>query len=483
MKQKSLKKNAVWNFIYTGTNMLFPLITAPYVSRILGASNLGKVDFARTFSQWFIILAAFGVTTYGVRAISQVRDEQENTDKVFSELFIVNFLFSLLATVIYLVVILYNPNFLLEQPLFIVMMFGIVLNAVNIDWFYQGIEEYNYITKRNFIIKIFSLLLIFIFVKKPNDYVLYGLISVLGIGLSGVLNVIHSRNYATFTMKNLNFKKHMKPLSIFFLIIFVINIYTNLDRTLLGFISTASSVAFLTRAKSVTSMGGMVANSIASVAMPRASYYLKTDFERYKKLIHELPKYMLMLTIPMVVGIYILSPEIMYILGGEDFLVASNLLAIISIVVLLSSLSTFLQHQVLVPSGNERFGLIASIISSVVSIVTNIILIPKYGYIGAGIAVVLAELSAVISRFIFTRILGYNFVRLFNKSTMKYVLASIAMLLPIYFVKQSFDSYFISFILSAVVGLVTYITMLLIFKEGIAIKYSSDFILRIKKKF
>src|SRR5699024_790367 len=116
----------------------------------------------------FIILAAFGVTTYGVRAISQVRDEQENTDKVFSELFIVNFLFSLLATVIYLVVILYNPNFLLEQPLFIVMMFGIVLNAVNIDWFYQGIEEYNYITKRNFIIKIFSLLLIFIFIKKPN---------------------------------------------------------------------------------------------------------------------------------------------------------------------------------------------------------------------------------------------------------------------------------------------------------------------------
>lgn len=312
---------------------------------------------------------------------------------------------------------------------------------------------------------------------------MYGLISVLGIGLSGVLNVIHSRNYATFTMKNLNFKKHMKPLSIFFLIIFVINIYTNLDLTLLGFISTASSVAFLTRAKSVTSMGGMVANSIASVAMPRASYYLKTDFERYKKLILELPKYMLMLTIPMVVGIFILSPEIMYILGGEDFLVASNLLAIISIVVLLSSLSTFLQHQVLVPSGNERFGLIASIISSVVSIVTNIILIPKYGYIGAGIAVVLAELSAVISRFIFTRILGYNFVRLFNKSTMKYVLASIAMLLPIYFVKQSVDSYFISFILSAVVGLVTYITMLLIFKEGIAIKYSSDFILRIKKKF
>lgn len=480
MKQKSLKKNAVWNFIYTGTNILFPLITAPYVSRILGASNLGKVDFAKSFSQWFIVFAAFGIATYGVRAISQVRDEQEKINKVFSELFIINFIFSIFATVIYIIIIFSNSGFLEELPLFIVMMFSIVLNAVNIDWFYQGIEEYNYITNRNFIIKIASLIFIFIFVKSPDDYVVYGLISVLGIGLSGVLNVFHSRNYATFTFKSINLKKHIKSLSTFFLITFVISIYTNLDRTLLGFISTASSVAYLTRAKSVTSLGGTIANSIASVAMPRASYYLKSDFNSYKKLIQEVPKYMLILTIPMAVGIFSLSPEIMYILGGDDFLRASNLLAITSIVVVFSSLSTFLSQQVLVPSGNERYSLISSIISSVVSVVANIALIPQYGYIGAGFAMVLAELSAVISRFSFTRVLGYNFVRIINKSTIKYIMASLAMLLPIYIVKQSFDSYFISFILSAVIGLLTYCAFLLILKEEIAIKYSKGLIQKIQ---
>lgn len=480
MKQKSLKLNAIWNFIYTGTNMFFPLLTAPYVSRVLGASNLGQVDFAKSFVQWFVVFATFGISTYGVRAISQVRDQRDKMSEVFSELFIVNFIFSVLSVIIYFVIIFNNSNFLDELSLFIVMSLSIVLNAVNIDWFYQGIEEYNYITVRNFIIKVISLIVIFVFVRDSDDYLVYGLVSVLGLGASGVLNVIHSQNYTDFTLKKLEIGKHIKPMGVFFLITFIINIYTNLDRTLLGFISTSSSVAFLTRAKSVTSMGASVSNSIASVTMPRASYYLKSDMKSYEKLINEVPKYMMILTIPMVVGISFLSPEIMYILGGDDFLDASTLLAVISIVIVLSSLSTFLQNQILVPSGNERYGLISSIISSVVSIALNIILIPRYGYMGAGVALVLAEFSAVLSRFAFIKRLDFKFVRIIDQSTVKYVIASLAMILPISIFKDNIDNFFMSFILSAIFGSIMYIITLLILKEELVIEYTQGLIQRMK---
>src|SRR5699024_2056223 len=181
------------------------------------------------------------------------------------------------------------------------------------------------------------------------------------------------------------------------MITFVINIYTNVDRTLLGFMSTASAVAFLARAKSVTSMGQALTNSIASVAMPRASYYLESDFTNYKLLIQKVPKYMLILTVPLTAGIILLAPEIMYILVGEIFSNASAVLAIISISIIFSSLSTFLQQQILIPSGNEKLGLIASIVSSIVNLIANLLLIPKYNYIGAGIALVLAEFSAVLT--------------------------------------------------------------------------------------
>lgn len=471
MEQKSLKKNAIWNFIYTGTNLISPLITAPYVSRVLGASNLGQVEFARSFTQWFIIFAAFGITTYGVRAISQVRDNKKLLSKTFSELFVVNLLFSIVSTIIYLIVIFDNNNLANELPLFIVMSFSIVLNAVNIDWFYQAIEQYDYITKRNFVIKLTSFVFIFLFVKNPSDYVLYGFISVIGIGLSGILNVFHSRKYTKFTYKNIDMKPHMKPLGTFFLMTFIINIYTNLDSTFLGFVSTTSSVAFLSRAKSVINIGRTVTNSITNVAMPRASYYLKANYEKYKELISKVPDYIMILTIPMVSGIIVLAPEIMHILGGKEFIQASFVLAIIASSMIFSSLSTFLQQQVLIPNDKEFFGLIAAIISAVVSIVFNIILIPRFDYVGAGIALVLAEFSAMLSRYIYTRKIGYDFIKFLNASTVKYIIASLIMIIPVYVVKHFLSGLLVTFLLSASLGAGAYFLTLILLKEKLILLY------------
>lgn len=470
-KQKSLTKNVVWNFLYTGTNILFPLIITPYITRVLGASNLGEVDFAKSFVQWFVLLATFGVQSYGVRSISNVRDDSKKVNQVFTELFLINTIFSVIALIIYLILI-YNSNIFYNRlSLFVVMSFSIVLNIVNIDWFYMGLEEYNYITNRNFFIKIISLVLIFLFVKTPIDYILYALITVLGIGLSGVLNLIHSRKYVRFKTSNLNFKPHLKPLGTFFSISLVINLYTNLDKTLLGFFSTTMSVAYLTRVKSVLDIGKTISNSITSVVMPRATYYLTKDFNSYKKLLNVTIKYILILGLPLTFGTTILSSEIMFILGGVQFVGSSSLLAMVSITILLSSLSAFLQQQVLVPSGNERLGLFAALISSIISIITNLTLIPLFDYTGAGIALILAESTAVLSRYIFTRKIGYTFIQIIDKSFLKYFFASLMMILPIFFIKFYISSVLLKFVLSTSVGAVTYFLALLILKEDIILTH------------
>lgn len=466
-KQKSLAKNAVYNFLYTGVNTLFPLLTAPYVSRILGAENLGEVDFARSFVAWFLILSAFGTTQYGIREIAKVQGDKRKIGEVFSEIFTINALMSIISLIGYLVIILNNRQFTDQLPLFFIMSFSIALNVFNIDWFYQGIEEYSYITVRNAIIKLISLFAIFLFIKNEGDYIIYGIISVLGTSISGIFNLIHSKKYVRFSFKNINIFKNYRPLLVFFLISFVISIYTNLDLTLLGFIAGTESVAFLSRSKIITSISVSISNSISTVALPRASYYLSKDRKKYERLIEMIPNCILLLTLPITLGVFLLSSNIMFIIGGQEFLYATVILQIISPIIVFSSLSSFLHAQILVPNGYEKIGLWSSVFTSVVSLILNFILIPKYNVIGAAITLFIAEFIAVGSRYVIVKKLGYHSVTFFNRSTASYIISAFVMSIVVMFIQSVITNLFISFFISVILGAIIYFAILFLMKEKV----------------
>lgn len=465
MKQKSLAKNAIWNFLYSGLNLIFPLLTAPYVSRTLGAVSIGTVDFANSFVLWFVTFATFGTTTYGVRVISQARGNKKELNKVFSEIFSINLIFSIIALILYLVVILNNFFFTSELKLYLIVSLSIVLNAFNIDWFYQGIEEYSYITIRNGIIKIISLISIFLFVSSEEHYVVYALISVLATSLSGILNVVNSKKYVKLKFTVIDLHPHVKSLFTFYLITLVINVYLNLDRTLLGFLDTKISVAYLSRASLVANAASTMAVSVANVAMPRASYYLKNDIKKYEKLIKKVPELMMFLTIPTSFGIFYLSDDIMLLLGGEEFLPAGNLLKIIAFVTIFSSLSTFLQQQVIVPSNNEKFGLIGSIFAAISSLVSNLILIPIFSYLGAGIAQLISQFIAMYSRYYYLKKKGFTYIKIISLSTVKYLIAALFMFIPIYIIDFIIMNFIFSIIIKVLLGGFTYFTLLFFLQE------------------
>lgn len=273
MKQKSLFINVIYNFIYTSLNLFYPVIIAPYVSRTLGAENLGKVNFASAVVNWFVLFAVFGTGTYGMREIAKVRDDKKQLSKVFSEIFIINIITSLLATISYLLFIFNVERIKDELPLFLIMSASIILNMLSIDWFFQGIEEYRYITIRNVIIKVISLFFIFLFIQERKHYIIYGLISVLGTSLNGVLNFIYSRKFVDLKFKSINPFRHLKNLKVFFVHTLVVNLYTNFDQVLLGFLSDTKSVAFMNRSKAIVSISISFANAISNATLSRSSYY------------------------------------------------------------------------------------------------------------------------------------------------------------------------------------------------------------------
>lgn len=468
MKEKSLFKNVIYNFIYTGLNLLFPLITAPYVSRVLGASNLGNVNFASAVINWFLIFAVFGTTTYGVREVAKRRNDHVRLNKLFSEIIIINGICSLIVLVVYYVAIFNIPKFSNELPLFLIMSLNIILNMVAIDWFFQGIEKYRYITVRNAIVKVISLIFLFLFVRQADHYVIYGLISVIVNGINGILNYTYSKKFVKLQFKNINLMVHFKPLSIFFIHSFIVHIYTNLDQVLLGFMNDTKSVAFMNRAKMVTTMAISVSTAITNVTLPRASYYMEYDKEKFRVLLGKVPNFILWVTIPITIGCIALSSNIMFLLGGEEFLEATVLLQVMSLTIIFSPLSTYLQYQVLVAAGKENMGLYCAIITSFISLILNILLIPKIGFIAAGIVQVLSEMGAVAMRYyIVKRNLGYKEVQFINKSSISYLSAGLIMGAVVIYIRMIINNILLSFILGSIVGAFIYITILLLTRENV----------------
>ena len=470
MKQKSLVKNAILNFLYTGLNILFPLITAPYVNRVLGASNLGKVNFATVIVNWFVLFAVFGTSIYGVREVAKVRDDKEEFSKVFSEIFIINGTFSFVLVSIYFMVIFNVNTFNSELPLFLIMAVSIILNMFDIDWVFQGVEEYRYITIRNVIFKIISLICIFLFVTKTEHYIRYGLISVLATSLSRVLNYFYSKRYVKLQFKNINPFRHIKSLSLFFMITFIVNIYTNFDQSILGIMIDTKSVAFMNTSKTVTFMATSIASSISNVTLARASYYVENDNKKFRHLLSEVPNYILWITIPITIGCICLAPNIMYILGGKEFTEATILFQVMAFTIVLSSLSSYIQGQVLIALGREKVVLYCSIITSFVSIILNVILIPKIGLIGAGITQVVAEITAVGTKYyIVKKKLGYTELQFINKSSMKYIFASVLMGAIVIYTRELIHNVFLSFVIGALVGVIVYFVLLLLMREKVMI--------------
>lgn len=405
LKIHSIKYNFIMNVILKTSAFLFPLITFPYVSRVLGATANGNISFASSVVSYFSLCASLGIPSYGIRKCAEVRDNRELLSKTVQELLIINIICTIISYIAFSILVFSIEKFAEQKLLFYVTSLSIIFNTLGIDWFYQGIEQYDYITIRNIAFKIIAVVLMFIFIHTPTDYVKYAGITVLGSVGSNVLNITRTSHYIDFKLyKSYNLTQHLKPIFLLFLYNATTTIFTNLDQVMLGFMSSSREVGYYAATVKIKNILTSVITALGSVMLPRVAYYLKqNNKEKFTLLIKESFDFILLSAIPIALYFVVESRPIILFLAGQGYERSVTIMQFIAPSIIFIGLSSVTAWQLLIPLKLEIYTVIGAVIAAIVNVVLNLILIPSIGGCGAAIATTIAELSVLLTHVVVLR--------------------------------------------------------------------------------
>lgn len=476
---KSIKKNIIYNMGLQLFNITYPFITATYISRILGASKLGTINYSQTILNYSLIFGMYGISTYGIREIAKIRNEKNKLLKLFSELVLIKVATTIITLSIYMI-ILYNTNLLLkENKLYLITSLAIIFNIFNVDWFFGGIEDYKLISLRTIFVRIVILIGIIVLIKREEDYLLYASLLIIGQCLSSFWSFFISYKIIGFTLKNLEIKKHLKSLTIFFISTFVVSCYTLLNGIILGLYANPEKIAFFTRARGFQGVGVAITGAIATVLVPRISYYYHNDKEKYTELLNKSLDYSYIISIPITCILIILAKPLNYIFGGEQFIQAYKSLVILAPIVFVLTVGTWMYFQILIPMGKEKIATYIQGVMAIVSLVMTYLLVPKYIEIGASIALLVTEtVGPVIIFFILKKSIK---IRLITESFFKYIFSSLIMSCVILILKNYLIDMKLVFV-GSILGFIFYLLSLYLMKEKIILEIFRLLKIKIKER-
>lgn len=403
MAQQSIKKNFVLNALLTVSGIIFPIISFPYVSRVLGPTGTGKVDFAASFVGYFALLSRLGIPTYGTRVCAQVRDDKLKLSRTVHELIGINAFMSIVSILLFIPCLFFIPKISSEKLLYIITASTIVLNVFGIEYLYCGVEDYSYITIRSLIFKIISLLSLFVFIHKETDYIAYGAISVFASSASSILNYLYSRKYIKHNnLGKLDYKKHLKPIAVFFAMSCAVSLYASLDRVMLGFMTNDDEVGYYGAAVKIKSILLALVTSLGNVLMPRASYCVKQGlFDEFKRLVCKAMKFVFIAATPLFLFFSIFAEDGILFVSGREYFPAITAMQVITPTVLFIGITGLIGIQIFVPLGKEKYVLYSEIAGAVTDLVLNFFLIPTFKATGAAIGTLVAEFVVLSVQLVF----------------------------------------------------------------------------------
>lgn len=398
---------------YKGFTALFPLVTTTYISRIILPEGVGRVSYANTIVAYFVLVASLGLPSYGVKAIAQNNETKEQRSRTFFELFLINFVATAFCTVAYFLLVNNFPHFAGRRTLFNIMGLMLILNVFNIDWFYQGMEEYAYIATRGFVVKILSFVLMLILVRDAGDYLWYALILCVATAGNNLLNAANLRKYVSLRaafgkaagkerMADSGTKagercvsgmgQHLRPVMVLLASALATEVYTMLDTIMLEYYHGEICVGYYANPVKIVRMVYTVVIALVAVFYPRISmYYKQQNQEGCNALLEQGTQILLLLALPCTIGLALTADVLIPFLFGEAFLPSINTLRVLSVLVLVFSIAYFLGHTVLTAVGGEHFILRATVAGAVINAVANFMLIPELKQDGAAIASVVSE--------------------------------------------------------------------------------------------
>ncbi|WP_242838535.1 flippase [Lachnobacterium bovis] len=480
MKKKSVKVNALMNTILSMSAFIFPLITFPYIADTLGVKMNGKINSISTIVTYFSMFAQLGIPTYGVRICAQNRKNKEELSRITQEILFINLITAVFAYVVLGGITIFIPELYSDKWLILVMSSIILLNAIGVEWLYKALEEYTYITKRSIFFKLVSIVLMFILVHKPKDYMWYGAILIFASSASNIMNLINLKKYVTLKpVGNYNFKRHYKPIFIFFALTVATTIYTNLDIVMLRFMKGENAVSYYSTAVKIKTILVSLVTSVSAVLLPKASIFVKEKrMKEFYEIIEKVLDFSLLISLPVVIFFSFFAREGIYFIANYKFADAVMPMVVIMPSIIFIAFTAVIGYQLLVPLGKEKNVLYSSIAGALVDLILNLIFIPKLGPTGASIGTLAAEIAVFIVQF--CAMTEVN-ISLFKKiSYGKIIIANVLAFVAVFLIKDiplNIKSRVQDFIYMAIVATVffgVYGVVLLVSKEKLVKELSTQ---------
>lgn len=390
-----IAKNFAYNLALTLSGYIINLAIFPYVTRVLGVDMIGRTAFATNTVSYFSLFAVLGVATVGIREISACGDDREKRSRVFSSILGLISLATLVVAAVFLVCIFTVPRFEADKELLVIGTASLLFTSLLIEWFYQGIEDFRYVTLRTVAVKIVYAVMIFLLVRRQEDYLTYFALTVAVVVVNAVINLVHSGKYVDFRLSYVEPGRFAGP--IFFLGLYCImtSMYTTFNVVFLGFAQPESEVGFYYTATKIYYILLGVLSAFTTVMLPRMSAILsERKTEEFKEKLGMSFDIVFAFAFPLIAGGVVLAPQLVRILSGPGYEGAVLPMRIVMPVILVTGCAQVWVTQALMPLRKDKVLLLAAIAGALVGVLSNIIFVPGMGAAGSALAVLLAEVCA-----------------------------------------------------------------------------------------
>lgn len=468
MNKNNIKKNYIYNLVYQILVMIIPLITTPYLSRVLGAENIGIYSFTLSVTTYFILFGSLGIAMYGQREIAYLQNDIKKRSKIFFEIFLMRCITLNISILIFYIVFCSNGQY---NVYYKILLLELIANVVDISWYFQGLEEFKKTVVRNIIVKLISVICIFVFVKETTDLNKYFIIYVLSNFLGNLSLWMYLPKYIQkVKLKELNLFRHIKPTIMLFIPQIATQLYTVLDKTMIGIIiSNKAEVGYYEQAQKIVKLLMTIATSLGTVMMPRiAATFASGNHKKIKDYMNKSFSFILLLAFPLMLGIISISKNFVPLFYGKGYEKVTPLMCIISPIIVLIGLSNVIGTQYLLPTKKQNKYTLSVVIGALVNFILNLILIKYFASIGASIATVIAEFAVTTTQFILVK----NEIKFLDviKLSYKYVIAALIMFMCSIGVDYLINDSFLAIILQIMISCITYFTVLYILRDNLIIE-------------
>lgn len=451
---KKENKNFLYNLIYQVFTFLIPLITTPYISRVLGVDNVGIYSYTYSIVYYFMLGSMLGINNYGSRTIAKNEKNKDIMSKKFISIYLLQLLLSIIMIISYILFLIITSykykSIMMIQSIFLLSA------ALDINWFFFGLERFKVTISRNIIIKLLSLILIFMFVKTTKDLWIYTLIMSSGTLVSQLyLWVFIKKEIKLVKVKLRDILEHLKPCLILFIPVIAYSIYRVMDKTMIGYIAGTTELGYYESAEKIINIPISLITALGTVMLPHMS---KLDTSKIKEKINESFELCFCFVVPMIIGLFVISYDFTLIFFGKEFMKTAQILNFLIITILFSGIANVIRTNYLIPSGNDRIYVTSTIMGAIINLILNLIFIPKYKSIGACVGTIVAELTVMMYQIIMTR-KNINYNRAFY-ILIKYLFKGIIMGIIIFAVGNFINNIYIKLCVQIFVAILVYLLMI-----------------------